>query len=310
MKCKYCNNDIGENDRYCPYCGHKNEQSNTIDINPNDVEILDVHQEAIVANVEANNYLSKRYLFALLLYHLIIYIGASLVSLIVTLMVMACGIKVVEDGQITEQAKTLVDTWTQILTYVILVATTVYFLFRDLKADTLRIKNDIKKILIWALVGLGIMYGTNIILNILYTALKLEGDAANQESITTMLTSSPVFLKIIYSLIIVLGAPLVEELIFRKALFGFLKAKKFKPVMCIVLSALLFGLLHIIGSVIGYAAQGAFSQIIPEFLYGLTYIAMGAIFSYVYYQANENIYSSLVLHVFNNLISIIVLFCF
>ena len=308
MKCRNCQAEIDINDRYCPYCGSENKDNQPIDISPNDVEIIDQNVSENLSRIDANNYSGKRYLIAILIYHAIIYIGASIISAIVTIGLMMSGIKLTEGDQINERAVMLADIWTQILTYLALVAVSVAILIDDLKKDTLRIRQDIKQILIWALIGLGVMYGANIILNTFYSIINLEGDSANQEAITDMLIAAPLYLKIIYSAVIVVAAPLVEELIFRKAFFGFLKTKKLKPTMCIIISGIVFGLLHVFGAILGYLIQGKFGLIGPEFLFGLTYIAMGTIFSFVYYQANENIYSSLILHVVNNLISIFVVF--
>jgi membrane protease YdiL (CAAX protease family) len=85
-------------------------------------------------------------------------------------------------------------------------------------------------------------------------------------------------------------APLIEEIIFRKAIREAIKNKK----LYVIVSSLIFGAFHILG-----AAESLFS-----WLYVIPYAALGVSFAYTYIKT-DNIYSSMCLHSFHNFITII-----
>lgn len=127
------------------------------------------------------------------------------------------------------------------------------------------------------LIGLGIMMVSNIFINVF---LQL-GQAANEQAIQGMITSLPWLMLINAGFI----APCTEEIVFRKS---FKKAFPNKYAF-IILSALVFGSLHVITSMT--------SPI--ELLYIIPYGALGAAFAYMYQKTNT-IFTSISMHMFHN----------
>ena len=127
------------------------------------------------------------------------------------------------------------------------------------------------------LVGLGIMMISNIIITFVINL----GEAANEQAVQSMISSLPWLMLINAGLI----APCTEEIIFRK---GFKKAFPNKWLF-IILSALVFGTLHVVTSMT--------SPI--ELLYIIPYGALGAAFAYMY-QKTDTIFTSIAMHMFHN----------
>lgn len=127
------------------------------------------------------------------------------------------------------------------------------------------------------LIGLGIMMVSNILINVF---LQL-GQAANEQAVQSMITSLPWLMLINAGFI----APCTEEIVFRK---GFKKAFPNKYAF-VILSALVFGSLHVITSMT--------SPI--ELLYIIPYGALGAAFAYMYQKTNT-IFTSISMHMFHN----------
>ena len=127
------------------------------------------------------------------------------------------------------------------------------------------------------LVGLGIMMISNIIITFVINL----GQAANEQAVQSMISSLPWLMLINAGLI----APCTEEIIFRK---GFKKAFPNKWLF-IILSAIVFGALHVITSMT--------SPI--ELLYIIPYGALGAAFAYMY-QKTDTIFTSITMHMFHN----------
>lgn len=89
----------------------------------------------------------------------------------------------------------------------------------------------------------------------------------------------------------VLMGPIIEELIFRKSIFGLIKNNK----LALVVSAVIFGSIHLIGE----------SSILNALVNGISYYVMGFIFGYIYLKNNKNIIAPIAVHILSNLISIL-----
>lgn len=128
-----------------------------------------------------------------------------------------------------------------------------------------------------------VIYLLNIVLSMIYMALGIEGVSGNQDTINEMVLSYPVLMGIA----IVIIAPIVEELMFRFFIFGFLK--KFNIWLAYAVSSLLFGLIHVIQD---FAANWMFIFI---------YAAMGWVMAISYHHHKRIIYPILV-HALNNFV--------
>ena len=149
----------------------------------------------------------------------------------------------------------------------------------DFKADS---RNKTKGIFIGFLLLYIAMYFAQIILSV----LGVTGTSNNELLIRSLFTPDPLNLGILFFLLVIV-TPIVEEVIFRKVLFGFIEPKS-NHIIAIVVSGLIFAFLHI--------QDGDYIQMIP-------YTGMGLVLGYVYWKSNRNIYVSIGAHLLNNFVS-------
>ena len=123
-----------------------------------------------------------------------------------------------------------------------------------------------------------------------------ENGNANQQGVELMIKNSPIF----GFVLVVLLAPLSEELTYRYCLFGGLR-KKSKWVAYLV-SGFVFMAMHGISSL---GAAGGFNiQFLKELVFLPPYLFSGLVLCYIY-DKTDNIGSSFICHLLNNLISFI-----
>lgn len=106
--------------------------------------------------------------------------------------------------------------------------------------------------------------------------------SANQQVLEIMLFSDYGILTVIITMIV---GPIVEELVFRKALHKTLKYFKLSPVLIVTVSAILFGLIHVISA-------GDIQNIFPYLFMG---VALGTL-----EIKTDNIFPSIFVHIFIN----------
>jgi len=127
------------------------------------------------------------------------------------------------------------------------------------------------------LIGLIIMMFSNLIITIISNG----STAGNQDIINELFKISPLY--IYFSSVIF--APIVEELVFRKAIRNIVPSK----ILFILISGLLFGGLHVFGTVEAWY----------DLLYLIPYSAPGIVFAYILYKT-DNIFVSMGLHFMHN----------
>ncbi len=105
---------------------------------------------------------------------------------------------------------------------------------------------------------------------------------------------------------VVIGAPIVEETIFRGVLFNFAKNRKLpyhlNIVLAFILSSSLFGLIHVFSA---YLTTGDHTELIL----GIPYIAAGFVLTLLYYLTG-NIFVPIVMHIIQNSFSVIAIMLF
>lgn len=131
---------------------------------------------------------------------------------------------------------------------VILVIIVFILYFDKIKDATKKIKtmggeNFIKKVIISGLMLFVVKIGAGIVISILTVLLGLDSTSVeNQELVEKMLVSAPLVMMISVSIL----APITEELIFRAGISDVVKNKR----VFIAVSGLIFGLMHVTGSVV------------------------------------------------------------
>ncbi|MDX9690985.1 MAG: CPBP family intramembrane glutamic endopeptidase [Acholeplasmataceae bacterium] len=134
-------------------------------------------------------------------------------------------------------------------------------------------------------------FGSNVISELLANLFGvITGDSVNQMSIQNSLNSNGAIFMILSAVIL---GPIVEELVFRKAMFGLFK----NDYVGLVVSSLTFGAIHLLGE----------SSIQMALVNGTVYFVMGFIFGYIYLKNHKNLYAPLAVHILSNLLSIILI---
>lgn len=166
----------------------------------------------------------------------------------------------------------------------IIIAPNIYIL------DYKKTKSDFLKFIILVVVFSIVMYVTNLITNIIYILLGNTSTSANQLAIYGMLNSSASAVTV---LLVVVLAPIVEELIFRKFLFGFFnETLHLNDWLAMICSAIVFALIHVSSSV-------------SELVYFPMYFVMALALVGAYVVSKKNIYVTICVHIINNLVSVL-----
>lgn len=193
---------------------------------------------------------------------------------------------------LTSYANSLVN----IIIYVLLFIPIVWFLRTDLSFDFKDLKMLNKKTIGFVIAGyLYVIFGniiSNVFINLIAFIFQSSyKPATNQIVIEDMLRNEGTLLIILSAVIL---GPIVEELIFRKAIFGLIH----QPRIALLVSSFVFALIHIITE--------AFTEpLISIILTMIPYLTMGFIFGFIYLKYHKNIYIVTIVHMLANLISVI-----
>ena len=122
--------------------------------------------------------------------------------------------------------------------------------------------------------------------NFIFNVLLQGGQANNEQAVQSMISSLPWLMVINAGFI----APIIEEIIFRKAFKNIFKNKW----LFIVSSGIIFGLMHVITS----------SYNILDFLYFVPYSSLGLAFAYMYHKT-DTVFTSTFMHIIHNTILIL-----
>lgn len=172
------------------------------------------------------------------------------------------------------------------------IAIFVIFFNKIIKQDAKVFKNNWLKFLIIIVVGTGLLYFSDWIMNIIYTALGFgENDtSSNQQGIIDALNGSTKYFVVFYTVIL---APIFEEIVFRKFFYGALKQNTKLPVwLIVIIISVVFAGIHVISD-------------IESLVYFPQYFTLALIITAAYAISKENLYVSTGLHFVNNLIAVI-----
>ncbi len=135
-----------------------------------------------------------------------------------------------------------------------------------------------------------LMFFSSFVFSSIATMITGASSSSNQDAIISMLSSNPLFILFLT----LFFAPIVEEILFRGVLYRCLR-KKGNFWLPMILSSTLFGFLHILESLI--------TRNYVDLIFLPLYAMMGFFLAYAY-EKSGNIYSSMLLHFFNNAVSI------
>jgi hypothetical protein len=179
--------------------------------------------------------------------------------------------------------------------YIVLAVSIIPITFSMMKVEIDYFKKPFKQIGVDAVVGYGIMLiasiGAQFAVQIIgFIFNYAQPVSLNQQAIERSLLSSTGVLMI---LVTILFAPILEELIFRKAMFRFFKNQW----VAMVVSSLIFGLIHV-------SSERTFLDFFTNLI---TYSASGFALGYVYIKNKHNVWSSILVHAVANAVSIIMI---
>lgn len=177
---------------------------------------------------------------------------------------------------------------TEIVPKFLLLGGLIYLFKKTWKTDLLDAKIKWLRYTIYVVIGIVLIILSTQVMSVLYEWIGIDGSSANQELIETALNSP---LRPLVFLLVVILAPVFEELIFRKAMFGFVTMKlEYRKSTALILSTLLFALIHV--------------PSMENIVFIFYYLPLSFIISYAYYKT-DNILVPISLHFLNNLISFI-----
>ena len=299
--CEHCGRPIGEDFKVCPYCGYKNNTTDTI-------------QESITPTIQ-RGYLDvaarrKTALISVIFYIAIMYafnVFIQIILMVIAPYITGIDLYIIDEfGEefVSPENMSFINSWTQILVYLALSIGLIIINLNYFKEDISDFKKNFKKRILEVPIGFGIFYGTSIFSSMLMMALQISDSSANQSALEEIVAGK--YGLIVLFTIIVLG-PICEELIFRQSAFRLFK-RVTNPLTKIILTGVIFGSIHVTTAIVMYFTSGLYSEILKEFILGIPYILQGIALSYVYYRSNENIIPVTIVHLLNNLIAGVIMF--
>ncbi|HOI46688.1 MAG TPA: type II CAAX endopeptidase family protein [Bacilli bacterium] len=281
---------------YCKKCGNYIDESDTI--------ICDDCAKIVSKPVEEtlDYYALKKSIFL----YFILFVVGSLVSGVLAGMFYV----ILNPGQTIDPDNLPVDYIhfvagiSQLLTYILITTVSIIVLKAFIKIDWEKTKGQIPTILLHGFLGWILILLAAVAAGYILILFGIEGDSANQTEIINLVRSDYGFLMVIVTLF---GAPIVEELIFRKAMIdGLERTKRFSTPVIILLSSLLFASIHIVAEATSFFSGDSTLQ---ESLLGLAqilpYLFMGAALGFIYKKANNNIFVPMIAHFFQNAFSML-----
>jgi len=169
-----------------------------------------------------------------------------------------------------------------IISFIVALLIILRLLFRDLTRQKSRDAATIGGVILWSIIGFFLSWVAQIIaVNIEFNVFGIEPGSENTEVIMQIALQTPLFL-----IIPILIAPILEELIFRKIIFGTLY-QRMNFIFAAFISSAIFGIIH----------QE------PEHI--LIYSSMGFVFAYLYVRT-KRIIVPIIVHMALNTASVVV----
>ena len=176
--------------------------------------------------------------------------------------------------------------WYLVLTVLLLRFARIY-LFKN---QWIYFKENPGRSLMLVLLGLFLMFAMNMFINTGFSIFGEEVGSENQSALEEIIGGRTFDL---VAIVIFAGilAPIAEEIVFRKGLYGFID-KRAGNLAAIVGSGIIFGLIHMTGELANVAGM-------------LPYFGLGIILSYIYYYSSKMIFVPILVHGVMNIIAIL-----
>ena len=250
MYCKKCGFQIPDGKSVCPFCGTNNNET------PNQVnkEYKPVDENTMAELRNSFGYIDLKTQF---FHHILIAAGGYLLMYVLMLVASTIAIAIYSNKYdfscMNENAQacsiavknvyTKISSIGQVVAELLVVAILVIIFRKHLKTFFKEAKDKVT----WKYFGIGlaIMYGGNMVYNMLITILGLSSTSSNQNAVNEVIFGAP----LLGFLFVVLAAPLFEEIIFRFGIFRSFtfKNKKLEKIG-VFLTALIFASVHMVAT--------------------------------------------------------------
>lgn len=200
-----------------------------------------------------------------------------------------------------------------LVTYIVTMIPVVLISFKFIIKDSIKFYSKIKFYLKWVGYGVLLMFGLNLVCNMIVgvftNGLNGAGESTNQAMIVKIITSSSLN-TVLMMITTVIFAPILEELVFRKALFGiFIK----KTIFTVIFSAVIFASIHVIPACIDIIIDmnDGTKTVVDLYLEGInliSYLGQAFAITFVYYKTKGNIIPCILIHFINNLLATVLIF--
>lgn len=245
----------------------------------------------------------KKGQFTLIAYFIIFYLLAGIISEPLVMILKLFNIDITNP-----HFEMIANGWMNFVIYFILLITLLYINYKELKSDVFSFKDKTPNKGIVIAGSFAIFYIISLFISTIVSEIEynfnfgysllgidnfLNVTSDNQTGIEAMMRTSgaiPMFISA------ALLGPICEELVFRKAFFDMIK----KPEIALIVSSVLFGLIHVITSFGNYNLLELFLMLCP-------YIASGIALGYVYIRSNQNIVVPILVHIISNTISLVMI---
>ena len=240
--------------------------------------------------------------------------GLRIIATIVQLVVVVTPLVIINDGvmKLTDFGSAFVN----FLIYLLVAGGFLALVFFDKRKTYQRLFKDFTKVdtYIYAAIGFGLVFASQSILGNLFNLIPWYGTNANQEAVNDIALRQPVLMFITT----VFLAPFVEELTYRVGVLDTLGHKYQFRWLGIVISALIFGLIHIdvltpwsnlLGAISGGMEDVSIFryQLYTELLSLIIYVTSGLALGFTYAKSGK-IASSMTAHMMVNILSMISIF--
>ena len=173
-----------------------------------------------------------------------------------------------------------------ILEYIFLFLVSTFIFRKDLKRDFGYFKNYFKEYFAITIKNYGKSLLVLAILSISISLYTGTNTSTNQQALNTMFEKSPLFVAVL----VIVYAPIVEEIIFRGVLRKFINNKW----IFIFVSGILFGIAHVVQDITN----------LKQLLFVLVYSSLGCFLAHTYYKTN-NIFTNIMFHCIQNTIAVL-----
>lgn len=200
--------------------------------------------------------MKKEFWFVIITY-VIMQLSGGLAIDIIAMIAVSAG------AELTNELKTLIGAYWIVFSFIIALIFVLFFMRNEMRKKDIRNQTTIPVSILWGFGGIFLAMFAQTIAGLLEQQMGIKQNSENTEQILSLITQFPIVM-----LVTSIVGPILEEIIFRKIIFGSLY-KRLNFFLSALISSVIFG----------------FAHFEPEHI--LLYSAMGFTFAYLYIKTNR-----------------------